>query len=171
MGPIHTLIAGDHHHHAGSSAKLNCALASRDHRSVGNDLSPQDSSVPLNLRRWPQRLGIVVRKLHGRSAFDARNLADQADGIESCTVVGVTPSKIICQQSAPPGAESNAPARPPLVAIIEISSTEEITGLCAAAKAPSKIRVQAENLIHIKCVRRDQEFLGSIFTLRLSLGD
>ena len=128
--------------------------ASRHQRSIRDPRRPKHPAVALDLGRRPQRLGIIVGKLHRRPPFHGRQLADQADRIEACAVVGIASAKIIGQQRAPSRAEPNAPPRRPLAAIVKIRRAAEVARPCPSPASRQNKHAARESDPHPACRRR-----------------
>src|SRR5580700_93082 len=73
----------------------------------------EDAAIAIDLAGRAHGLHVIVRQLHGGPAFDFGQLADQAHGIKAAIAPWVAVAKVIGQQRAPAGAETNAAIRRP----------------------------------------------------------
>ena len=127
----------------------------RNYGNIADAYGAEYASVTLSISEGdPRAFRIIVGKLHGRMAFDARHFADEADGIKATLPAGITTAKIICEQRTPTCAESDATTGSPFAPIVEVVGAAEISGSKPAGKSPAEISVQAEDVIDIKRVGR-----------------
>src|SRR5579863_3819257 len=92
-------------------------------------------------------------------ALDGRNLADQTDGVKSGAAAGVTAAEVVGEEGAPSSAEANAGSGDPFSLIQEVGGGAEIRGGGARLNRAAKIGVEAEDLVHVEGVGRDDQFL------------
>src|SRR5579872_4169515 len=137
-----------------------------DQRSISDARGSEHALVALNFRRRTERLRIVVGKLDRGSSFDVGNFSDQADGIKIVAAAGIASAKIIGEQRAPAGAESNLTIRNPLALIEKIGRVEEISLGCACLQGAAEIRMEAEYFVDVEGVRGDDEFFPGVAASR-----
>src|ERR1035438_7630553 len=148
---------------------------SRDHRNVAESFGAENTAIAFDFGRRAERFGVVVGELDRGLAFNRGYLADQTDWVKVAAGGGITAAEIVGQKSSPTRAETNAPARGPLLAIEEIGGAAEVVyrganrGAVggAARQRPAKIGVQAEDVIDVECVGRDDELFMRIATALL----
>src|SRR5579863_9447500 len=104
-----------------------------DQGSIPNAHGPEHALVTLNLRRWTERLRVVIGEFDRRPSFDRGNFGDQADGIK---VAAAT--------------ESNLTILNPLALIEEIGRIKEVCLSCARLEGATEICMQAEDFINIQ---------------------
>ena len=69
--------------------------ALRDHWNVADAFGAEDAAVAFDFGGSAERFGVVIGELYGRLAFDSRDFADQADGVEVAAAGGIAAAKII----------------------------------------------------------------------------
>src|SRR5271157_4325639 len=146
-------------------------VRSRYQRGVGDPGGAKDPAVALDFRRGPQRLGIVVGKLHGWPSFDGRDLADQADGIKTAAVVGIAAAKVVGEQRPPAGTEADAAVRSPLGAIVKIGGAAKIGRGETLRQSPAKIGMEAKDRVYVERVGCDNQLLARIAPARFQPRD
>lgn len=67
----------------------------RNNRYIAHTDSTKNAAIAFDFLGWTQRFSEVVGKFHRGSAFNAGNLADQADGIETAIAGGIALAEII----------------------------------------------------------------------------
>jgi hypothetical protein len=97
-----------------SAAKYLNPNALRDQGRIRDSRRAEDAPVARNLLGRSQRFRVIIGELHCRLPFYARYFADQTDRIEPAITAGIAAAKVVGQQRAPAGAETDAPARSPL---------------------------------------------------------
>src|SRR6266576_3561369 len=136
-----------------------CSTASCNQRSVCHSRSAKHAPVAFNFRCRAERFCIIVGQLYRGPPFDMVNFADQADGIKFAAAFRIAATEIVGQQSSPAGAESNAPARNPLLPILEVGGASEVLGIRTALKRSPEISMQADDVIDVESVRGDDELV------------
>src|ERR1035437_3062415 len=121
--------------------------------------SAKHSPVAFDLRWRACAFDVVVREFYCWPAGRRGELADQADGIELSSTIGITAAKIICEQSTPASTEANSPPRHPLGGVVKIHGRPEVFWRHALLDRSGKIGVESEDRIHIERVRRDDELI------------
>src|SRR5579863_3751693 len=137
-----------------------------DQGSTSNAHGPEHALVTLNLRRWTERLRVVIGEFDRRPPFDRRNFGDQADGIKVAAATGIASPEIIGEQCPPAGTESNLTILNPLALIEEIGRIKEVCLSCARLEGATEICMQAEDFINIQSVGCDDEFVSGIAATR-----
>src|ERR1700686_3464670 len=94
---------------------------------VSNTRSAKDSAVAGNFRSQPGGLGVIIREFDRRPAVGLGHFSDQDGGVEPILPVGVAAAKIIGQQRAPTGAETDAAAGRPFGLIRKIRRAMKFT--------------------------------------------
>jgi hypothetical protein len=119
----------------------------------------EHAPVAFDFRRRAERLRIIVGELHRRPPFDVGHFADQADRIKFAAAFGIAAAEIVGQQSSPACAESDAPARHPLLPILEVGRATEFLGSRAALQRSAEISVETDDFIDVEGVRGDHELV------------
>src|SRR5437899_4025547 len=144
---------------------------SRDHGNVADSSGPEDSAVAFDFGRRAERLGVVVGELNRGLALDSGHLADQAAWVKVAAAGGIAATEIVGQQSSPSCAETNAAARGPLFGIVEIGGAAKVVyrspGGGAARERSAKVGVQAEDVVDVECIGRDDQFVTRVSTAPL----
>src|SRR6202023_1206414 len=143
----------------------------REHGNVADSRGSEDTAVAFDFGRRTQSFCVVVGELNRGLAFDSGHFADQDDWIKVEAAGGITAAEIVGQQSSPTCAETNAAARGPLFGIVEIGGAAKIVYRGpdggAAGERSAEIGVQAEDVINVECVGRDDEFATRVSTAPL----
>src|SRR5262249_32947282 len=87
-------------------------------------LCAKHSPVAFDFRRRTEHLCIIVGELYCWPPFNVGHFADQADRIKFAAASRIAVPEIVRQKSSPTSAESNAPARDPLLSILEVCDVE-----------------------------------------------
>src|ERR1700679_1557760 len=144
---------------------------SRDHRNITEPSGTEDTAVAFNFRRGSESLGIIVRQFDGGLSFDSRYFTNQAHWIEVATARGIASAEIVGEQGSPTGAKANPATGGPLLWIVEISGAAKIVfcsgGSAARSERSAKICMQAQNVVDIERIGRNDALLLGITTTRL----
>ena len=111
---------------------------SSDHRRIADSSRAKHSPVAFDFGWRAQRLRVVIGEFDRRPAVNVCHFADQADGIKSAAAGRIAAAKIIGQQRAPTGAETDPPPRRPFFAVQEIGRAAKIFWRRAARQGPPK---------------------------------
>ena len=120
---------------------------SRDQGSGSDTRSSKHALVALNFRRRTERLCRIVGQFDCGSSFHVGDFSDQADQIGAAA--GIASAKIVGEQRAPTGAESNSLTGNPLARIEEVSCIKEFCTACAGLARATEIGMQAEYFVDV----------------------
>src|SRR5215470_10120856 len=146
---------------------LRAGSSSHQYGDVGNSYRSKNSAIAFDLGRWTHGFRVIVREFHGGATLDFVDLADQAEGIKAYAAFRVASTEIICEQRTPAGAETNAATRNPLANIVEVGSATEVGDGGARLQSTCEVGVQAEDLIDVETIGRDEKLFFRIAALVL----
>src|SRR5580658_7357677 len=106
--------------------------------------------VALNLFGGTQRFLKAIGKLHCWLAISIVELAYEIYRIETAAAPRIAVAKIVGQQRAPTGAETDALFGKPFTLIEEVACLPKVGRRSAVANRPGKIGMQSQNRVHIE---------------------
>ena len=134
-------------------------MSLRDNRRMRNPGHPKHPLISLNLFRTSQHLLQVIGEFHRRPAVGLGELADQADGIEPSSPCGLQPRKSLVSNVPHPALKRMRGSGIHLLSSRKSLRSLKIRRRRAVAHRPAKIRMKAEDLLHIQGVRSDEQLL------------
>src|SRR5258708_16031944 len=91
--------------------------------------------------------------------------------MEPVASAGIAAPEIIGQQRGRTGAEPDATARSPLLAVQEVGGAPKIGSRGALGQRSPKMGMQAENLIDVQCIRGNEQLVTRLPTACLQPPD